>query len=424
MSQTEKLIDSKAYRVPAMPCIRMIEAYPVNTDDGNAYGIRDPQNIAQHSLVLPPAAFVLASLMDGTRTLSQIQLDFEKSHKQTVPLNMLEDIIRQLDEELYLDSEHFEREFMAIQREFLDSPIRKAAHAGGAYEGDPQKLKVVLDGLMEEIDTVIQQNTRQSKHVSMLVSPHIDLHRGGPGFAHAYSQVQSEESADLYIILGTGHHSYDQYLTLTKKDFETPLGRCETDIEFVEAFSARVDLDVFEEEFIHRDEHSIEFQVLFLQHILGTQWQGKIVPILCGSFHELVRDGRSPSEDEELSSALNVLREMINEYDGTVTVIAGVDMSHVGKRFGHEEGTPISVLERIKKEDRDVLDALVSGDAESFYRSIEKMKDKNNVCGLTPIYMSLSCVQPIDGEVLFYDQAVEGDYDSVVSFASAVFYDK
>lgn len=424
MSHTDKLIDSEAYTVPSMPCIRMIEAFPVNTDDGNAYGIRDPQNIAQHPLVLPPAAFVLASLMDGTRTLSQIQTDFERTHKQSVPLNMLEDIVRQLDEELYLDSEHFEHEYIAIQRAFLDCPIRKAAHAGGAYEGDPNKLKVVLDGLMEEINTDFRKETEQRKQVSLLVSPHIDLHRGGAGFAHAYAQIQTSDPADLYIILGTGHHSHDQYMTLTKKDFETPLGITKTDMDFVETFSERVELDVFKEEFIHRDEHSIEFQVLFLQHVLGAQWQGKIVPILCGSFHELVRDGRSPSVDEELHNALNVLREMIDEYDGTVTVIAGVDMSHVGKRFGHEEGAPISVLERIKKEDHEVLDALISGNAELFYRSIEKMKDKNNVCGLTPIYMSLACVQPSGGDVLFYDQAVEGEYDSVVSFASAVFFEK
>jgi AmmeMemoRadiSam system protein B len=337
---------------------------------------------------------------------------------------MLEDVIRQLDEELYLDSEYFEQEYAAIQNSFLSSPVRKAAHAGGAYEGDPEKLKQVLDGLFDGIDVDINLENAEKKQVSLLISPHIDLHRGGPGFAHAYAQIQNSETADLYVILGTGHHSHSQYMTLTKKDFETPLGVLKTDIDFVDAFSCRVGLDVFEEEFIHRDEHSIEFQVLFLQHVLGPEWQGKIVPILCGSFHEFIHDGVSPREDEGLLEALNVLRDMMDEYDGKVTVIAGVDMSHVGRRFGHEEGAPIQVLERIKQEDQDVLDALVTGDAESFYRRIEAVKDKNNVCGLTPVYMSLACVQPKDGSVLFYDQAVEGDYESIVSFASAVFYRK
>lgn len=411
----------ESYRIPTMPCIRMIEAFPVSTDDGNAYGIRDPQNISLHPLVLPPAAFVLASLMDGTRTLAQIQDDFEKAHQQKVPLHMLEEIIRQLDEELYLDSEHFEQEYTAIQNQFLESPIRPAAHAGGAYEGDVEKLNIMLDGLFDEMDSRETKEKAQNQRISLLVSPHIDLHRGGPGFAHAYAKIQQSTPADLYVIFGTGHHSHYQYMTLTKKDFETPLGITKTDVEFVDAFSKRVDFDVFEEEFIHRDEHSIEFQVLFLQHVLGPDWQGKIVPILCGSFHEFVRDGASPSEDDELSNALTVLHEMIDEYDGNVTVIAGVDMSHVGRRFGHEDGAPISVLERVKQEDQLVLDAMLTGNAESFYRSIEAMKDKNNVCGLTPVYMSLATAQPQNGRILFYDQAVEGDYDSVVSFASAVF---
>ncbi len=411
-----------ASAIPQRPAIRMVEAFPVKTEEGTAYCIRDPQKIAANPLVLPPPAFLLASLMDGTRTLFEIQTAFSQQTGQAVPLNMLEEMIQRLDQELYLDSPHFKTTYQAIIDEFRNVPVRMAAHAGGAYEAKKEGLTSSLNQLFENLNGNSVADLNKEKDLSLLVSPHIDLHRGGPGFAHAYREVREREPSDLYVILGTGHQSLHSYITCTTKPFQTPLGITQTDTNFIDEFRSRVSLDVFEEEFIHRDEHSIEFQVLFLQHVLGEAWQGKIVPILCGSLHKFVDEGTSPRDDQSLADALDVLRNMIQEYDGKVTVIAGVDMSHVGKRFGHAEGAPQSVLQRVKQEDHQVLEALKSGKAEAFYRSVADMNDKNNVCGLTPVYTALDIVQPVEGSLLYYDQAVEGENDSVVTFASAAFY--
>jgi len=175
---------------------------------------------------------------------------------------------------------------------------------------------------------------------------------------------------------------------------------------------------------LHRDEHSIEFQAVWLRFILGEEWRGKIVPILCGSFHPYVQNGCSPREDACMADTLVLLRSLIEGYPGTVTVIAGADMSHVGKRFGNEWGIPPSELERVKREDGEVLAAMLSGEAETFYRSVEKNKDRNNLCGLSPIYMTLDVVRPPSGCLLKYDQAIERDTESVVTFASAAFFDR
>ena len=55
----------------------------------------------------------------------------------------------------------------------------------------------------------------------------------------------------------------------TRKDFATPLGAAETDGELLDAVAARCSLDLFADEFAHRREHSIEFQVVWLQHVIG-----------------------------------------------------------------------------------------------------------------------------------------------------------
>jgi len=405
------------------PVIRAVEAFPVETEQGQSFCIRDPQNIAQNPLVLPPVTFLLISLMDGSRSVQDIQTEFFRQTQQNIPADTLIDVLKQLDDELYLDSERFHRCFQEMQNTFLQSPIRESSHAGTAYETGAGSIKKQLDVYFQAIENVPAPEQVSDCVVSMLISPHIDLKRGGLCFAHAYREIQSRSPADLYVILGTGHQSRSSFMTCTKKTFRTPLGEIETDREFVEQFSKSVPIDVFEEEFIHRDEHSIEFQVLFLQHILGDDWNGKIVPILCGSFHKFVQEGTSPRSDTSLADSLDVLRRMIHEYDGTVAVVAGVDMSHVGKRFGQEQGVPPDELERVMRADRDVLDALLTGKAETFYRSIECVKDCNNVCGLTPVYMGLDIVQPQNGIVLNYDKALENEDESVVTFASAAFYD-
>jgi len=61
-------------------------------------------------------------------------------------------------------------------------------------------------------------------------------------------------------------------------------------------------------------------------------------------------------------------------------------------------------------------------DAEGFYRSIEEEKDRRRICGLSPIYSLLSTVDAQRGKILDYDQALEPDTGSVVSFASVAFY--
>ncbi len=52
--------------------------------------------------------------------------------------------------------------------------------------------------------------------------------------------------------------------------------------------------DLFDDELTHRTEHSIEFQVVFLQYLLGGRRDFTIVPILVGSFHDLMERGIDP----------------------------------------------------------------------------------------------------------------------------------
>jgi predicted class III extradiol MEMO1 family dioxygenase len=76
------------------------------------------------------------------------------------------------------------------------------------------------------------------------------------------------------------------------------------------------------------------------------------------------------------------------------------------------------VIQRVKREDCAILDALVRGEADTFFAAVQKNKDRNNLCGLSPIFMALYVVQPSPGTVLHYDMSVEDENESLVSFAS------
>lgn len=402
------------------PQVRFVEAFPINENGEHRICLRDPQRIAEHALLLPQAAVYIVSLFDGARTLEEIQQECTRQLQQVLPMQQLEELVLKLDAELYLHSQTFDNAVRAIEQAYHEAPNRPAFHAGQAYEGDPDKLRALLNQLQEQAREQTQ-TTPSSKTLTALVSPHIDLHRGGMGFAHAYNEIAAAPPADLYIVFGTGHQSREGLFIATKKSYDTPLGLMPTDEAFVEEFNQRAPYDVFVEELLHRDEHSVEFQSVWLKHVLKNQ-EAKMVPILTGSLHRYVRDGVSPRDDVRFSETLDILREMIENYSGSVCVIAGADMSHVGKRFGHVEGIPEPELTRVEHEDKELIDAMVKCDAEAFYQSIAIKKDRNNVCGLSPIYMLLDITRPKQGRLLNYDRAIENDTESVVTFASLSFY--
>lgn len=407
------------------PRIREVEAFPINQNGEQQICLRDPQNIAQNTLVLSPPLFYMITLFDGRHDVKHIQMELNKQFRELIPEEQIESLIEQLDRELYLESDTLRKACAAIEDEFRTAPCRKAFFAGSAYEKEPDRLRKQLQSFIESMNCENPGNGKPDcEYLKALVSPHIDLHRGGRCFAYAYEEIAQSEAADLYLLFGTGHQLRSSFMALTHLSYDTPLGLVETDRDFIDRFSALAPIELFSEELAHKQEHSLEFQALWLRYTLGDSWKGKIVPILCGSLHAFIQQGTSPRSHKKLADTLDLLREMIEDYPGIVSVIAGADMSHVGKRFGHENGIPNEELQRVERDDHEVLDAMVSGNAENFFKSIEKNKDHNHVCGLSPIYMTLDVTRPkTKGKLLKYEQAIEEDTESVVSYASVSFRD-
>ena len=95
---------------------------------------------------------------------------------------------------------------------------------------------------------------------------------------------------------------------------------------------------------------------------------------------------------------------------------------HIGQRFGDRDFLDPERLKQQAADDRALLEAACRPDADAFFRHIVTGQDCSRVCGLAPTYTMLEVMQPTRGELLRYDQAVELDGTSCVSFASAAFY--
>ena len=55
------------------------------------------------------------------------------------------------------------------------------------------------------------------------------------------------------------------------------------------------------EDYCHSFEHTVELQVIFLQHMLGADV--KILPILCGSFAHSIYEGGKPEDDDKVRAS-------------------------------------------------------------------------------------------------------------------------
>ena len=104
--------------------------------------------------------------------------------------------------------------------------------------------------------------------------------------------------------------------------FHDPLRKIRDRSRIVDAIQSRCLFDLFRDEAVHRTEHSVEFQCLFLRFLYPEPAPLKIVPVLCGSFHESIEQGRSPAELKPFRQFVDALAESVSRRGEKVCYIA------------------------------------------------------------------------------------------------------
>ena len=401
------------------PRIRPVEAFPIEQQEQTYICLRDPTGLAPEPILLGMGAYFIVSLFDGRNEARDIQTAFTKRFGEKLPADKLDDLIATLDKSYFLDSPNFADRVRRVREDFLSSSDRPAVHAGACYAKDPTPLKKEIEGFFAgpEGPGTIEPAPRQGA-LAGLIAPHIDPRRGAAAYAHAYGHLKAHEAPELVIVLGTSHYgSGPELFSATRKNYATPFGAVKTDTDFIDRMSSHYRGDLFADELLHRNEHSIEFQALFLKWALGNR-DFTVVPILVSSFHEMVRKGTMPGNDPRVASFIEAVREaLVNEKRRTL-IVAGVDFAHIGRKFGDTFTADEAVAERIKGEDMGLIEFIKRGDPEGFFGDILKDRDARRICGLSPMYTQLELLQGHRASLLKYGIAMEPDTGSAVSFAS------
>ena len=147
-----------------------------------------------------------------------------------------------------------------------------------------------------------------------------------------------------------------------------------------------------------------------------------MLPVLVGSLHDFVDEDGDPGRDAEFREFLDALRATVEQLGRRVVYLAGVDLAHVGMRFGAEVAPTPEELTRLESADRESLGLLERLDGPGFFRYIAAEKDERHVCGTAPITAMMELLDADEARILRYEQAYEDETGSVVTYASMAFY--
>jgi AmmeMemoRadiSam system protein B len=410
--------DGEGYEYPRL---RPVEAFPAELQGRQVLCLRDPQQYCEAVVYLPGQTASILGLFDGQHSLLDIQAAFVRRFGTLLFREQLLDVIRSLDEHYLLDSPRFAAHRTEVEEGFRRARYRPASLAGKSYPVEPDALRQQLDSYFTAAEGPgTTPPSSAASRLAGLVVPHIDFARGGPCYAWGYREIEGAPAVDRWVILGTVHAPVMRAFALTRKDFETPLGTVETDREFVDRLLASVGGSYLEDEPAHRGEHSIEFQAVFLRHRIPPQSGVRIVPILCGSFHQFVEERRSPTQDGEIEGFFAGLREALAALGGRSMILASADLAHVGPRFGDPRPMTPGQLREIADADREMLAAVEGGDAEALFRAVARDGDRRRICGLPPVYAMLRILGGSHGRLLRYSQWP--DPQGTVTFAAVALY--
>lgn len=400
------------------PRLRNVELSPFKDGDGRQmFALRDPQQISPQVLGISPEIASVLQFLDGTRTLEEIHLAYQMHWKREIPPDYLAHLVRTLDKAYFLNNGNFRIQLAKLVESFQRAEVREAYHAGNGYAKEAVGLKESLTTFFAPPRGPGYPNGGNSERdIHGMIVPHIDLRLGGHSYAWAYKELAEARRPDIVVVLGTGHSGLKNLFSLTSKSFDTPMGRLQVDTEFVKRLTSLCPYDLFSEEFAHRTEHTIEFQVLFLQLLFGTSVT--LVPILCSFGHRMAAEGEAA---KMITQFVEALRTAVSQESRSVCLVASADLAHVGPRYGDPEGFEGERLEQIKKADVEMLSHVEKVDGQGFLDYITREEDRRRICGLSPIYTLLQSLDATKGTVLSHDHGEMDASGSVCSFASVIF---
>jgi MEMO1 family protein len=388
-----------------------LEFMPSPVADRPGLLIRDSFRYADATLIIPPPLVRGLACFDGIRTDLDLQGELTGSIGTPEIGNTVRNLMEALSTAGFLEDATYANLKQSRHSAFAESPVRKAAYAGSAYPAEIGPLYKVMQRYMEGAISI-------QGRVIGIAAPHVSPEGGWQSYRAAYQALTPDFRDRTFVVLGTSHYGQGGKFGLTRKPFETPFGSTGINAALVAELAAQPAALV--EDYCHAVEHSIEFQVVFLQSIYGPDVC--ILPVLCGSFWKSIHAGGVPEDDKDVERFFAVLGEIAEREKERLIWVLGVDMAHMGVRYGDTFVARADRAEMTAVRERDQLriERINAADARGFWDLVKENGDDLKWCGSAPIYTFMKAVPRARGTLHRYEQW-NIDEQSVVSFAGISF---
>ncbi|HEX9340435.1 MAG TPA: AmmeMemoRadiSam system protein B [Thermoplasmata archaeon] len=239
-----------------------------------------------------------------------------------------------------------------------------------------------------------------------LVVPHAGYVYSGPVAAHAYAALAADGWPSTFLIFGPNHHGHGAPLAITKHDWQTPLGTASLDAGLYDAVSKPpLEDDVL----AHRDEHSIEVQLPFLQALSDAV---RFVPV-CMAFQEY-----------DLAAEVGgLVADAVEGKD--VMLIASSDFTHVGPQYFQMPPRGMTAPAFAKGQDAKAIEKVLALDPKGFSGRVAQ--DDISMCGYGPVTAMLTAARRLGAtraKLLKYGTSSDtsGDARMAVGYAAIAVY--
>ncbi len=270
--------------------------------------------------------------------------------------------------------------------------IRKAAVAGTFYPAEKETLDQKI--------AIYLENSRPVEIVSQvfgLIVPHAGYIYSGGVAARAYRQIVDRDF-DVVVVISPSHRIYFEEVSVYDGDgYETPLGTLAVDKEKAQRLAAMSPNIILSDLGHEIDEHALEVQLPFLQHIL---YDFKLLPIVMGN--------QDAANVEALADALTELLK-----DCNALIVASSDLSHF---HNYDKAT---LLDKVVVEDINQFDDIKLAE--------DLANNACEMCGGGPVLATVKACRSLGAnkaKVLLYRNSgdVSGDKEQVVGYLAGMLY--
>lgn len=391
-----------------------LDFMPSPVEDRPGLLIRDPFQYSDVTLIVPPLLVECLEFFDGERSDEDLRTALFQMTGDLRVGELQSHLIESLRTAGFLEDEIYEQLRSERERGFAESPLRYPAHAGSAY---PEEV----DHLQATMVRYCNGDGAAPANLVGVAAPHVSPEGGWQSYRAAYSGLRKEEYAGrTFVVLGTSHYGAPEKFGLTRKEWNTPWGNAKPALELIEELAQKAPHAVNMEDYCIAFEHSVEFQVVFLQYLFGPDI--RILPVLCGAYAKSIYAGGMPEDDENVARFLGALGEIGAREGQKLFWVLGVDMAHMGRRYGDPLTAIADTGEMavVANRDRMRIEAINAGDAKAYWDLVQERKDDLKWCGSSPFYTFLKVMPGARGSLQRYEQW-NIDPQSVVSFAGMQF---